>query len=270
MSPRLFLDIMSVEARKRMSYRVDFWINTLFGFLAEFGVHFFLAVALFAESGASDIRGFARPDLVVYFVTVLLIQKIVIGPDFGGHVSEDIYEGGLTRYLLFPAPYVPFKYAQHLGALLPLVLQALLFGLLAVFLLEPTQSLHVTPWTIAGAIVCVLVANLLFFLMRLSLQYVAFWQDNVWSLSVMLRFASRLLGGAMLPLTFFPAWSADVLRVLPFRALYDLPTQTFLGQLSPLEWITGLATALAWCGVFMLLARAVWKRGELQYTGVGI
>ena len=88
MNARLFLHIASVEARKRMSYRIDFWINTLFGFLAEFGVHFFLALALFAESGSTQIRGFAQPDLVVYFVTVLLIQKIVMGPDFGGHVSE--------------------------------------------------------------------------------------------------------------------------------------------------------------------------------------
>ena len=270
MNTRLFLHIASVEARKRMSYRIDFWINTLFGFLAEFGVHFFLAVALFAESGQAEIRGFARPDLVVYFVTVLLIQKIVMGPDFGGHVSEDIYEGGLTRYLLFPSSYTPFKYAQHLGALVPLVLQALLFGVLAVFVLEPTQTLRVTPWTIAGAIVCVVVANLLYFMMRLPLQLVAFWQDNVWSLSVMLRFVSRLFGGAMLPLTFFPVWSHDALRVLPFRALYDLPTQTFLGQLSPTEWLTGVATALVWCAVFTLLARAVWKRGDLKYTGVGI
>ncbi len=270
MSPSLFVSVMSVEARKRMSYRVDFWINTLFGFLAQFGVHYFVAVALFAESGAAEIRGFARPDLVVYFVTVLLIEKIVMGPSFGGHVSEDIYEGGLTRYLLFPAPYAPFKYAQHMGTLLPLVLQALIFGVAAVFVLEPTHALHVTPWSIAGAVVCVLVANLLYFLMRLPLQLVAFWQDNVWSLGVMLQFLCRLLGGAMLPLAFFPAWSGSALALLPFRALYDLPTRTFLGQVSPLEWLTGLGVALAWCAVFALIARSVWRRGDLRYTGVGI
>lgn len=270
MSPRLFFNVISVEARKRMSYRVDFWINTLAGFMARFGVQYFVAVALFAESGATEIRGFARADLVVYFVAVLLIGKISMGPEFGGHVSEDIYEGGLTRYLLFPAPYAPFKYAQHLGALLPLVLQAVLFGLLAVFVLEPTQSVRITPLSILATVVSVMAANLLYFLMRLPLQMVAFWQDNVWSLSVMLKFVATLLGGSMLPLAFFPEWSQPLLSILPFRFLYDFPTRTLLGQLGPVAWLTGLAGALVWCAVFSVLARGVWKRGDLQYTGVGI
>lgn len=270
MRPGLFFQIISVEARKRMSYRVDFWINTLFGFLAHVGVHYFVAFALFAESGESAIRGFAQPDLVVYFVAVLLIQKIVMGPDFGGHVSEDIYEGGLTRYLVFPAPYLPFKFAQQLGALLPLVMQAVLFGTLSAFVLKPTNALGISVWTILGAVICTLNACLLYFLIRYPLQLVAFWQDNVWSLSVMLRFGSRLLGGAMVPLVFFPEWSQRALAWTPFPYLFDLPTRTLLGQVGMNEWLTGVAFTGVWALVFMAIGRAVWRRGDLRYTGVGI
>ncbi len=270
MRPGLFLQVMSVEARKKMSYRIDFWVNTLFGFLASVGVLYFVAIALFAESGAETIRGFAQADLIVYFVAVLLIQKMVMGPDQGGQVSEDIYEGGLTRYLMFPTSYLPFKFAENLGALLPLLLQALIFGVLAAFVLEPSDSIGITPWTVLGCLVCTFNAILLYFMIRFPLMLVAFWQDNVWSLSVMLRFSSRLLGGAMVPLAFFPGWAEDALAWLPFAYLFDLPTRTLLGQVGFTEWATGFAITWIWVLVFAGISSAVWRRGDLRYTGVGI
>ena len=268
MSAALFFSIVSVEARKRMGYRADFWINTLFGFVAEFGVAYFVTLALFDQT--DRMAGFTRDGLLLYYVSVLLIEKIVRGPEFSGHVSEDIYEGGLTRYLLFPTPYVPFKYAQHVGALVPLVLQAVLFGILAVFLLDVPDDMHVGPASIAACVVAVFVANLLYFLLKLPLQMVAFWQDNVWSLAVALRLTAALLGGGMLPLSFFPGWAQGVIHYLPFRFLLDWPARTLLGQIDPLEWFTSLGWALAWCLVIAWIAKAVWKRGDLKYTGVGI
>jgi ABC-2 type transport system permease protein len=102
------------------------------------------------------------------------------------------------------------------------------------------------------------------------LQGVAFWADNVWSLNVMFRFASQMLGGLLLPLSLFPAWSQPVLEVLPFTYLFYFPTTTLLGQVSTAEWATGLAISLGWCGALALVSRAVWRRGRLVYTGVGI
>lgn len=270
MSPRLFVQVVGVEARKRMSYRVDFWINTVVGFLAGFGVAYFVAQALFGESGAETIAGFTRQGLVLYYVAVLLIERIVRGPDFGGHIAEDIYEGGLTRYLLFPAPYLAFKYAQHLGALLPLVLQAILFGGLATFALDPGPDVRISVGSIAACVATVAVGNVLYFLLKLPLQLLSFWHDNVWSLAVALRMANGLFGGALIPLAFFPEWGRAVLQWLPFRLLLDWPTRTLLGRVDAAEWWTSLASALAWCLVMATVSRAVWRRGELQYSGVGI
>ncbi len=270
MNAGLFLHALSVEARKEMSYRVDFWLNLVLGFLAELGVYIFLAWALFAESGVEQIRGYTRQGMVVYFIAAVLIGKIVRGNEMGQTVSEDIYDGGLTRYLLFPRSYVLLKYAQHLGRLLPFALQGLLFGGVALLVLDSVGGVHVTPLGAMGSAVSILVAGLLYFLIGLPLHMVAFWQDNVWSLSVMLRFLSRLLGGAMLPLALFPEWSRQLLWWLPFRHFFDVPVRTLLGQVGFLEWFSSLGLALAWCAAFALLGGAVWRRGNLQYTGVGI
>jgi hypothetical protein len=41
--------MVGVEVRKRMSYRVDFWINSVVGFVAELGVAWFIVLAMFLQ-----------------------------------------------------------------------------------------------------------------------------------------------------------------------------------------------------------------------------
>ena len=42
MSAGLFLQVASLEARTRLSYRVDFWVNALVGFVVEMVVVWYL------------------------------------------------------------------------------------------------------------------------------------------------------------------------------------------------------------------------------------
>ncbi len=129
MRPRLFWQILSLEVRTRMSYRVDFWLNAVAGFLVELAVVWFLWQAVFHESGRQFIGGRTFEDTVVYYLCAILIGKLVRGQDWEAAISQDIYTGGLNRYLLFPAHYLPFKYAQRMGALGPGVLQFVFFDL---------------------------------------------------------------------------------------------------------------------------------------------
>src|SRR5204862_7635086 len=119
----------------------------------------------------------------------------------------------------------------------------------------------------AGAVV---VANVLYFVLIFPLQEVAFWADNVWTLNVMFRFASQMLGGFLLPLSLFPEWSRPALAALPFKYLYNFPAMTLIGRVSLAEWAAGMSIAIAWCFVIGGTSYVVWRRGTRQYTGVGI
>lgn len=270
MRPSLFLQVVSLEARNRMSYRAEFWLNALVGFFVELAVVYFLWAAMFRESGRDEIGGYTLTGMVTYYLAVILLGKLVRTQRFEGGVSSDIYEGGLNRYLVFPAGYFPFKYAQHLGGLVPAVFQFGLFAGLVVFFLEIPAHLRPTATTMAMALTAVAVANLLYYLLDYAIQLVAFWADNVWSLDVAKWFVASLLGGFMVPLSVFPAWVVPYLELLPFRFLFDFPARVLLGQIGPAEWAQGLALALGWCCAFALLGQAVWRRGVRQYAGIGI
>lgn len=270
MTARLFAHVLSLQARKLMSYRTNFWLGAFVAFFVELAVAYFLWYAIFRETGAVEVGGFSLRAIVVYYIAAILLGKLVRGDERDLGLSTDIYEGALTRYLLYPTSYFGFKYAEHLGSLLPALIQLVLFGAVALMFVEMPPDVHVTGGSVAMALGAVAVANLLHFLLLYPLQAVAFWADNVWALTVMFRFASQMLGGLLLPLTLFPAWSQPALDALPFKYLFFFPATTLLGKVSVEEWAAGMAISLGWCGALALLSRVVWRRGRLVYTGVGI
>jgi ABC-2 type transport system permease protein len=267
---RVLLRTAATEARRTLAYRVDFWVEAGVVFVLGLGVAWSVWDALFAAAHAERIGGLDRRGMVAYVVLALLVAKIARGSDFSdGSVSGDVYEGGLTRFLLYPVPYVPMKYAQQAGALLPAVVQLVLFGV--PFLLAfATPETPVSAASLAMGAVSVVVANLLYFVMALPLQLTAFWAENVWGLIVMQRFVSNLLGGLMVPLAAFPEWSAPWLRVLPFRHFFSEPVETMLGRRSVDAWAASCGAALAWAVAFSVLASAVFRRGRLRYSGPGM
>jgi len=270
MRPHLFWKIKSLESRTRMSYRVDFWINVAVGFIVEFGIAWYLWQAIFAQSGSDKIGGYTFNGMVVYYLAVILVGKLVRTNRFEGSVSSDIYEGSLNRYIIFPAPYFPFKYAQHLGTLIPAALQFLLFGGLMLFVLDLPTEMAPTPSGLAMACGAIALGNLLYCILDYVIQLIAFWADNVWSLDVAKWFVASLLGGYMVPLSVFPGWLRGPLEMLPFRFFFDFPARALTNQLEPVEWAGGMALGAAWCVAFAVAARSVWNRGRLRYTGVGI
>ena len=252
-----------------MSYRVDFWLNVVVSFFTQLAVAYFLWLAVFGYTEAETIGGFTFEGMVLYYVLAILLGRIVRGQERELGVSQDIYEGALTKYLLYPTDYFGFKYAAQLGDLVPGMIQLVLFGLLSLTFLDPS-ALTITPASALRAAVLVALANLLSFLLRFLIMLVAFWADNVWSLNVMLRFTSELLGGLMLPLTLFPQWAQDLLAWTPFPYLFYVPVMVLLGEVGPGGWAQAVVASAAWIVICALAALAVWRRGTLAYTGVGI
>jgi ABC-2 type transport system permease protein len=269
MRPKLFWEIFTVEARKKMSYRADFWINSVAGIFVHLSFYWFLTYALFA-SGRPLLAGFSLKGMILYYVFVTLIGRLVQSMDLEMGISQDIYDGGLSRYLLYPVRYGAVKYAQQWGGLAPQVLQLLLFGIMAPFILGIPPEVKITVPSILMAAVSIILANLLHFLLIRPVQAVSFWADNVWSLLVAARFGMAMLGGQLLPLQLFPEWAQQLLAWLPFPYLYSFPTLTLLGSVNPADWARGVVITIFWCLAATLAGNVVWQRGDLQYTGVGI
>ncbi len=270
MIPKLFFKIVNLELRKQMSYRVDFWVNSIVSFFAAMGVMFFLWKSIYTASDKVQISGYTLEEMILYYVLVILVAKLVRGSKQMIGIADDIYKGSLTKYQLFPPPYLVFKYAEHLGSLLPAIIQLLIFGALSPLIFDFPDHLNITPVSILACVLVIILANLLFFALSLPLQLVAFWADNVWSLIVMNHFISGLLGGAMLPLELFPDWARAILTYTPFAYLYHFPVRILTGHISSNQLWSGIGVMSCWIIILGGCSWCIWKAGTKRYTGVGI
>lgn len=268
MTLRLFWQIVALEARKRMSYRADFWLKAFGGLGAMVLISYFVVSAIFAESGRSEVGGFDLRGLLFYYLAMALIHRLVTGSELEQGIATDIYEGSLTRYVLYPLSYAPAKFAEQVGSVFPALVQSALFGLWMPWLFGWPEGVSAASLAMGAAAIAL--ANVLHFFLSWSIQSVAFWADNVWSLVAANRFVSRILGGLLVPLDLFPGTLRQGLEFLPFRYLYQFPVDAVLGRLTAAQFAQGTAISLVWCGVLGAAAHLVWRRGLRQYTGVGI
>lgn len=256
-----------LEIKKILAYRVEFWVGFFGNILSQFGVAFFLWKAIFSARGISSIQGYSFSALMLYYLLVPLIERCVHGEEMG-FISGEIYDGGLTRFLIYPVSYFRLKYLGQLAQTTIFFFQLVVTLLIFLALFHSVHSLSLMG--MAKAIPVIILAALLHFTITINLEMLAFWADNVWSISVLNRMISHLLGGGLIPLTFFPKTLQTLLDYLPFTRLISFPIRCLLGQVSSSEWLRGMLLMVIWILFFGLLATRVWRRGLRNYTGVGI
>jgi ABC-2 type transport system permease protein len=268
MSLRWVTHVYSVELRKAFAYRADFWVQVVASVATELAIAYFLWKAIFDHRGVSTLGGYTFAAMMLYYLLGNMTSKVLVGPEYG-FMSTEIYEGSLTRYLVYPVSFFVYKFSAYFAKASVAMFQMLIMltAFLAAFGL-PEDS-HVTGVSVAMGMVTVSAATLLYFSVASILEMVSFWADNVWSLMVMLRFSTMLLGGGVLPLSLFPDRYRELLEVLPFHFLVSFPVGTFMGRFTPGQWVIGLAGTFAWSALFLGIGGLVWKRGTMQYSGVG-
>ncbi len=72
----------------------------------------------------------------------------------------------------------------------------------------------------------------------------------------MLRIFPALMmafSGAIAPLAYFPDWTQDLLRLLPFSGLMDIPFRFYLGMTPPSDLLSFGLLQLVWTLIFILI-----------------
>jgi ABC-2 type transport system permease protein len=266
---KLTIAICKMEIRNILAYRFSFWINFFGSTLGQLGLSYFLWSSIFGMNNAKTIGGMTFPMMILYSFLAPMTLKCVHGLQLL-NINLDIFEGGLNKYILYPLSYFHFKWVQQITNTLSHMLQ-LFFGLIifAIFFGMPLEY-KFNVLNIFCFILNLLIASSLFAVMESIMEMMAFWADNVWSLSVLLRFVINLLSGAWLSLSLFPEWSQNIFSLLPFKGMVYVPVRILMGSISIQEWASSQLIMLLWFAVISYLAKKIWTAGNLRYTGVGI
>lgn len=259
--------VMAMEFRKILAYRSDFWVTFLGQTFIQLIIARALWQAIFDAQGQPTLMGFDLEMITLYYLMVPIGSRILTGENIG-FLSREIYDGTFTRYLIYPLSFFQYKSLTYFSYSLFYAVQlALLYLLYHIFYANWGE---VSLLNLGCGILLFLIATMTYLMLVFMIELIALWADNIWTLMVMLRFFTNFLGGGLLPLDFFPTWAREFLQWTPFPYFLALPVKTIMGLTSAQEMGQGILVLAIWGLIFNQCVRLLWKKGQLNYAGVGI
>ncbi len=240
-----YLAFVRIAAREANEQRGE-----MLGRVAFFGVILGVFSALWAAAAKTGI-GFdlqTRHRMVWYLAATEWIVLSV--PMLHITIQEDVRRGDIVYQMGRPVSYVGVVLARGLGQLCVRSPWMGAAAFLWAFLFSGAPpNLRATLTMVPLGF---LAANLLC-VVYVLVGLTAFWLHEVNGVYWVTQKLTFILGGLMLPLSFYPAWLRDLARATPFSNILEGPA-ALLASSPP--WSAGelLLRLLAWGGAFVALA----------------
>jgi ABC-2 type transport system permease protein len=226
----------------------------------------FIWLAIMHASG-EGIAGWNQASIVQYYVFMALLNNLIfMHPEV--HVSNEIYQGKLTNYLVRPQNYL-FQVFLHEGAwkIMRTLLFIPIFGVIVLF------SQRFFEFSLGGNVMYVILASLfgipIFFLSATIIAFTSFWLEDSLITRTIFWITSGLFGGQYAPLAFMPDILQKISHYFPFRYAIYFPLEIISRPMSNFAISMGFIGQGIWIFILILITRVVWKYGLRRYSAIG-
>ncbi len=250
-----------------LAHRLNMVLEVL-GNLLTMGVAIGLWVALYQRTGQEKISGFTESEMIRYLLISGFLTATLWFTAQGDHVMSDIHEGNLSKFLVKPLRYPFYNFVK--------VMTGKVFNFLCI-LLVIIPVLYFYPDLLRSFNLVSVSLFLLFFMFAIIFQYLlffstalmAFWMEEAWGLTFVLRVIADVAAGAFLPLAFFAPFWGNIFNFLPFKYLVSVPVNILLGKIPLSNILYTFGGALVWLMILLFLTSFIMRRGLRRYSAVG-
>ncbi len=240
---------------REATYRMEVFTN-VGGVLVRLFIMKAVWTALYSQNAAP--AGVPLRAVLTY-TAVALLMSLVLEVDATRLIQTKVREGTIATDLMKPINLVFYFFSDGIGqtclhALL--ILPATIAALFIVHIDVPP------PATLAVFALSVALGYVVNFLLNFCMNAIAFWTLETFAIQLMVRWASDLLGGQIVPLVFFPDALQRVVLALPFAAIYSTPLLIYLGTIPPHRWGAALASQVAWALAFAAISAVMWRAAQ--------
>ncbi len=203
---------------------------------------------------------------VLTYTCVALLMSLVLEIDGTRAIREKIREGTIATDLMKPISLPLYFFSDGVGMTLLhalLIVPALILALLIVHVDVPP------PPVLAAFALSFALGYLVNFVLNFLMNSIAFWTLETFAIQLMVRWASDLLSGQIVPLIFFPGVLQRVVLGLPFAAIYSTPLLIYLGTIPPSGYVRAFGLQVLWFALFALAGWAVWRAARRRVVVQG-
>ena len=183
-------------------------------------------------------------------------------------IEQAIRSGNVAYELARPVDLHAFWFARNLAnRAAPTLLRAVPMFALALLFFDlplPASAASFLAWGLAS-LGALLLSSAIATVLMVSLM----WTLSGRGITILVTTGAWIFSGITLPLPLFPAWAQQVLSVLPFAGLMDVPFRLYLGHLPPSALAASLAHQAVWILVFLALGRWLVHRGTRRLVVQG-
>jgi ABC-2 type transport system permease protein len=174
-------------------------------------------------------------------------------------ISRQIISGDIAAQLIKPIDHQMYELAGTLGfALFNGVLITIPSFVAIIVFFKGAIPLGIN---IPIFLVALVLAYLMMFFIDYMVGLTAFYTESIWGISASKDTIISALSGALIPLAFFPEAAQNILKLLPFQAIYNVPLQILTSpSLTALDYLRYLAVQVFWVIVLFLLSRLYFRQ----------
>jgi ABC-2 type transport system permease protein len=257
-----YLEFAKKAFARESTYRVEVFTN-----VGSIVLRVYLLRSVWIALYAQNVAPVGIPlHAMITYATVALLMSLILEVDGTGAIRQKIREGTIATDLMKPISLPLYFFSDGFGqtafhALM--IVPSLLFALLLVRIDVPS------PAVLAAFALSFALGYFVNFFLNFLMNAVAFWTLETYAIQLMVRWASDLLSGQILPLAFFPGFLGALVARLPFAAIYSTPLRIYIGSLGPSDYAAAFAAQLGWIAAFGAISLIVWRAASRRIVVQG-
>ncbi len=262
-----FLLFFKISFQEILVYRVEL----AFGFLLKL-VIFLAFVFIWKQiySEGKDIEGYSINGIILYYLLTQTIDSVYSSRG-AKLIREDILKGTLSTKLIKPFNKIIYFFSYHTArvsveSLIHISLTIPIFMSISSILEYISLDLMRLLFFIISLVLAMIFSFNLFF----SVGLCSFWTKQSHGLQMIIKNASRIFTGDLIPLDLLPFGFRRIVMYTPFAYILYFPISILMGFVSTREILKGFQIIFFWIIIFTLLNFFLWKKGLKKYEAVGI
>ena len=247
----------------RGAYRFDHLMSILSTCLRMF-IFWEIYKALYG--GRQEVDGITMSMVTTNFILSMGLEAAFYVDDF--FMPHRINNGSITTELLRPISFKGRMIAENMGNaafnLLFRFAPAFVIACIIIGIQSPASPIMLVLFVVSAILGYGVLWTISF-----TVQLLAFWLINVWSMVTIKNVFINVLSGTMIPLWFMPGWMEGVLKYTPFSSIYFTPVQIYLGELSFQEIGVKCGVQILWIALIYFIGDVLWRFGQKKLVVQG-